>query len=302
MNLFWRRFAFAAIAAAVSACGQTQAAQPKVVAQVGATTITENQVQLRYQSALTAINGAGAPSGNAAMEAQVRDSVIRSLIFDTVIAQEAAYRGVGATASEINAQITQAETDAGGQNQLQTQLAAAGESMDSLRDEITARINEQNLEDYYAKDRVAMVLSTLSGGADFGAAAAQYSDGSNAAKNGSLGALNAQQITSQFSSATLDAVKALAVGDYTHNAIRTNAGYEILKLTAPGADSWTLQEILVAAPNPYTVRERPQWFSEEVFQAILDDCQAHRITVYGSDAASNPCSAPSPSPSASATP
>ena len=77
------------VAVLCASCGSGPASSSpsrQVIARVGATAITSDAFAVRLQSALTAVIQAGGPSNNPAMTAQVRASVLRSLLIDTVIA------------------------------------------------------------------------------------------------------------------------------------------------------------------------------------------------------------------------
>jgi len=234
------------------------------------------------------------------MQAQLRASVLRSLILDTIIAQEAAQAGVAATSSEISAQVSAAAQQAGSLAALQTSLAQAGGSITQFRDEIRSHMNEQRLEDLFASQRAQLVENQLAAGVSFASLVASMSDdtGTNA-KGGDLGALTA---------ATLDtgdqdfakAVRSLSVGAYTRAAVHDSGGYDIILLYAKAAASWSVRHILVAAPTPYTVKDRPEWFTGALFSAVTQYCQRNEIHIFISDAGANPCAgAPTlvPSPS-----
>jgi hypothetical protein len=286
----------AALTLALTACGSTAptpGAAGSEVAEVAGTVITQEQLDVRLQSALADIAAAGGPTSNAAMLTSVTATVIGSLIFDTVVAQEAQRLHVAASPNQVQDRIRQFTQDAGGATQLQAQLAAAGQSIAGLRDEITAEIDEQDVESYFAQARVQEVLQQLRQGAAFATLAGQYDDApDSAAKAGELGALTAAQVTSELGAAVLSAIRSLEPGQYTASPVRTSAGYEILEVEAVTPTTWTLREILVAAPQPYTVKERPDWFAEEVYYQIYEDCQAGRISLFGSYAkvkGADPC-------------
>jgi parvulin-like peptidyl-prolyl isomerase len=291
---------FAALALLVCSCGSSSASPSAVsdVASVAGTPITQTQLDVRLQSALADLSGAGGPTGNPQMLTSVTATVIGSLIFDTVVAQEASRLGMAASQSQVADRIRQFTQDAGGATQLQSQLAAAGQSMAGLRDEITSEINEENVEAYFAQIRAQQVITQLDQGSDFGSLVSQYSDSPDtASKGGQLGTLSAAQITSQLGPAVLTAVQSLHPGQFTPSPVRDSSGFEILLVDAVSAAGWTLREILVAAPQPYTVKERPDWFAEEVYYQIYQDCQSGRISLFGSYAkvpGADPCSAGSP--------
>ena len=295
--------------AALAACGSappTPSTSAKPAAKVGARTVTLDRFNIRLHSTLTAIQQAGGPaSPDPAMVTGVRASVLRSLILDEVIEQEAEYHGLTATNSQVQKEIDTDAQQAGGMGALQSQLAGAGGSLAQLEDEIRSQLNEQRLEDYFARQRAGQVERQLKAGADFATVAGAMSDdtGSNS-KGGDLGALSKDQLRSgdpHFSAA----VVSLPVGTYTTVPIHDSGGYDVIQVYARTATAWSVRHILVAAPAPYTVKDRPGWFTESLFTAVQHYCQADEIHVYISDAGANPCSgAPSSpaSPSATAPP
>ncbi|MDQ2960993.1 MAG: peptidylprolyl isomerase [Candidatus Dormibacteraeota bacterium] len=301
-----RRISACLLAVFCVACGSVSAPSPtpssEVIARVGSTAITSALFQLRLKSTLTSVSLAGGPTGNAAMTAQVRAGVLRSLLIDAVIAQEAAAAGVAATAAEIQSQIGQDAASAGGMSQLQSQLASLGGSLAQLTDEVRSSLNEQQLEDLFAKQRASEVEGKLGQGASVASLAPLYSDDSaSAPKGGELGSITRATISSgdgAFSTAVL----ALAVGQYTTTPVRDSQGYDIVQVEAASAAALTLRHIIVAAPQPYSARQRPAWFSEAIFEQLATDCAANQIAVYISNVGDNPCAAASPSASPGATP
>jgi len=286
----------------LAACGAPAPAASPPVAKVGTQTVALAVFDVRLQSALVAIQQAGGPSNpSRAMQTDVRASVLRSLILDSVIAQEAAYRGLAATAAQVQHEVDVDAQQAGGVNSLRSELAGAGGSIAQLEDEIRAQLNEQRLEDYFARQRATQIEEQLAGGADIATLAGTMSDDTgSSAKGGDLGAISAAQLDGgdpTFASA----VRSLSVGAYTHTAIRDSGGYDILELYAHTTSSWSVRHILVAAPLPYTVKDRPGWFTESLFAAVQQYCAAGKIHVYIADAGANPCSG-APAPSASPGP
>lgn len=272
---------------------------------MGSTVITKAALDVRLQSTLAAIHQGGGPSHNATMEANLRATVLRSLILDAVIAQEAVAQGVGVSDAQVQKEINTDAQQAGGVSQLQTQLASAGGSMAQLRDEIRSRVNEQRLEERFAQQRATLVEQTLQGGADFAQTAQQYSDDTGtSSKGGDLGALSAQDLATD-DAAFAAAVRGLAVNAYTTSPVHDSGGYDILQLYAHDATSWSVRHILIAAPAAYTVQDRPAWFAESLFATVAQDCQAGKIHVYLQNAGGDPCSgapslSPAPLPSAPA--
>ena len=306
----WRLWLIPLSAAAVAACGSTPHTTPSAVpvARVGSTVITQAAFNVRLTSTNTSIQQGGGPT-DSTMESGVRATVLRSLILDAIIAQEAASQGFAVTDREVQAEVAKDAKQVGGMSQLQSQLASAGGSLAQLQDEIRSQINEQRLEDRFAAQRAATVEQVLASGADFAQTATQYSDDSGtASKGGDLGAVSGQDLSSDdptFSAA----VHSLKVGAYTTTPLHDSGGYDILELYAATPTTWSLRHILIAAPVPYTVQDRPQWFAASLFTAVAQECKAGQIHVYLKNAGADPCSgAPdlstptpgSPTPSAAA--
>jgi len=273
-----------------------------VILVVGRDSVHQSLFDARLQATLTAAEQGGAPQqGSAQYPAflgELRARVLKSLIFDTVVAQEAGLRGVEASDADIDAEITVEEGNAGGAGQLDRQLAEAGGSRAQLRDLVRSRLNESRLEQLLAAERAGDALRQLSAGAVFADLARQLSDDDTSrAQGGALGELSLDQLKAG-DQAFLSAVTALKTGETTAQPVRDAAGFEILRLDAATRTSVTLHRILVAAPQPYTVRERPAWFTEAVLLAIADDCAGGQLRVL-INAGVQPCTAESsPTPAA----
>ncbi len=296
---------FVAVCAVVAtACASTTTSPgtpSPVIARVAADTITLAEFNVRYQSTIVAIQQSGGPVENAAQTTALRASILRSLILDTVIREEATKLGLAATAQQIQAQVAVDAQQAGGTSALETELAGAGGSIAQLDDEISSEINEQRLEDNFAQMRAAMVEQSLASGANFIATAKTFSDDTGtSAKGGSLDVLTSADL-SAYDAAFSAAVKALKVGEYTTTPVHDAGGYDILKLDAVSAKGWTVAHVLIAAPTPYSVMDRPAWFTESLFTALDQLCKAHQISVTLTNAGGNPCDTPAPTPSPSPT-
>ncbi len=268
---------------------------------MGNADITAAAFALRLQSTLTAVTQAGGPPNNPSMTAQVRASVLRSLLIDTVIAQEAAAAHVAASAAEVQSQVNADVQAAGGLPQLQTQLASLGGSLAQLRDEITSSLNEQKLEDVFARQRAAEIEQKLSAGSAFSTLASQYSDDTaTASKGGALGTIPRSQVQGDDPGYAA-AVLALQPGQHTNPAVHDAQGYDIVELQAATASTLTLSHIIVDAPQPYTVKERPPWFGEAIFESLAQDCAAGQIHIYIRNVGDDPCAAVSAGASPAAT-
>ena len=245
---------------------------PEVVAAVGGQSISREAFEARVTRTVTVAEQGGAPATGSAKYPQflaaVRTRVLQSLIIDTVIAQEAQARGLAASDGAIQAELDAEAADAGGMDKLIAQLGDVAGTRDqqqilaSERDAIRARLNEQSLEDFFARARAGDILQQLATGTGFDTLAKSLSDDqSSRDKGGDLGAVAIDQLN-QDDPAFLAGVNALAPGQLTTGPVRDNAGYEILRLDARSATSRSIHRILVAAPRPYTVQERPGWFSQ----------------------------------------
>ena len=235
------------------------------------------------------------------MTSQVRATVLRSLLIDTVIAQEADAAGV-AQPTPTSGAGERRHADRGWGAQLETQLASLGGSLAQLRDEIRSSVNEQKLEDVFAKQRAVEIEQKLAGGTAFATLAAQYSDDTtNASKGGALGAVPRSQVQGDDPTYAA-AVMALKAGQHTDPPVHDAQGYDIVELDASTASTLTLSHIIVDAPQPYTVKERPPWFSEAIFESLAQDCSAGQIHIYIRNVGDDPCAAASASASPGATP
>ena len=303
---FWKRWlwllpVYAAVLAGCGGAASTTPLNSTPVARVGSSVITQAAFNVRLQSTTTAIKQAGGPSAGASMTTGVRASVLRSLILDAVIAQEATALGLAMTDKELQAEIRKDAESVGGMNQLQTQLASAGGSIAQLEDEVRSQTNEQRVEDRFAQQRATMIEQTLAGGAEFPQTATSDSDDSGtASKGGDLGALSAQDL-SGGDQTFATAVHELNVGSYTTTPLHDAGGYDIIQVYAKTATTWSVRHILVAAPTPYTVKDRPGWFATSLFTAVAQACNAGQIHVYLKDTGADPCAGaptftPVPSP------
>lgn len=281
------------------------AAMPQPVAQVGAVTISSDLFDARLRSTITAIQQGGGPQpGSAQYDAflrRVRAQVLESLIIDARIGIEAQFQHIAASDADVQAELDASAQAVGGIDKLQQQQAEAGGSLDQLRDQIRARINEQRLEDLFARQRATSIEAELTTGTTFATLAMQLSDDDvSRSKGGDLGAISLDQLRAE-DAAFAAAVNTLAVGATSNPPVRDDAGYEILHLDASGPTTRSVHRILIAAPRPYTVKERPDWFTQSVLAAIAQYCDAGQIKVF-LDPSIQPCTAQPRSPSPGASP
>ena len=290
-------------AVVIAACASNQpapVAPSPVIARVGTDPITLAEFNVRYQSACTSIKQGGGDCSGGAAVTQVRAAILRSLITDTVIREEATRLGLAATSKEVATEVATDAQQAGGTSALETELAGAGGSIAQLEDEISSSINEQRVEDVFAQQRAASIEQMLAAGASFIATAKTDSDDSGttgtAAKGGDLGVLTAAQLKA-YDPAFAAAVTSLAVGAYTRTPVHDAGGYDIVMVYSKTAKGWGVRHILIYAGNPYNVTDRPGWFTEELFNQVNQLCAANQIEVSLTNAGGNPCAAARPSPS-----
>jgi SurA N-terminal domain/PPIC-type PPIASE domain len=277
-----------------------------VIARVAGDTITLAQFNTRYNSALVSIKQGGGPANNAAQTTQLRQTILGSLIIDTVMREEASALGLEATPKEIQAQVASDAAGDGGMSALETDLAGAGDSIAQLEDEIASDLNEQRLEDNFAKARAATIEQILATGAKFSATkfiatAKKYSDDTGtSAHGGDLGVLTQAQLTAD-DPAFATAVEGLAVGAYTTTPVHDAGGYDIVMLYSESSKGFGVRHILVYAGNPYNVMDRPNWFAESLFSQVATLCQQSEIEVTLTNAGGSPCARAleTPSPAAS---
>lgn len=289
-------------AIALAACGSSPAPAPEpstVIARVGPDAITLAQFNVRYQSACVSIQQGGGGCGSGVEVTSVRTAILRSLILDTVIREKATILGLEATAAEIAAEVATDAQQAGGMSALKAELASAGGSIAQLDDEISSNLNEERVENVFAEQRAAVVESMLAKGANFSATAKVYSDDSGstgtAAKGGDLGVLT-PTLLKTYDPAFASAVESTLVGKYTKTPVHDAGGYDILMVYSKSAKGWGVRHILIYAGQPYSVTDRPDWFTEALFAAVNQLCSVNQIEVTLTNAGGNPCSAPSPTP------
>jgi parvulin-like peptidyl-prolyl isomerase len=307
--MFQRRAAGAIVAVCaviLASCGSSPpapVAPSQVIARVASQTVTLAQFDARYHSALVSLEQGSAPANNPAQTTALRTTILRSLIVDTVIREEATMLGLEATPAEIQAEIATDAQQAGGMSALETELAGAGGSIAQLEDEISASLNEQRVENHYAQARATLIEKILATGANFATTARNFSDDTGtsttatgtSAKGGDLGILTAAELKT-YDPAFSAAVQALEVNAYTRTPVHDAGGYDILMLYSKSAKGWGVRHLLIYAGTPYNVTDRPSWFTESLFTKVRQLCTMNEITVTLNNAGGNPCTSPRPSP------
>jgi len=300
----WRSLVVMVALLLIAGCGSASSAAPSpVIATVGATSITQHLFEIRMASVSTSVAQGGGPTasaGSGAMTATLRAQVLKSLIFDAVITDAAEEAHIAATDQEVASEVAADTASAGGPDALATQLSEAGGSMDQLRDEIRSSSNEQRVEDLLARQRATEAIAALDAGTPFATVAADYSDDDTSnTKGGALGTTTLAQLATG-NAVFMTGVLALRAGQTSSSPIHDPSGYEIVRVDAATATTRTLHRILIAAPNPYTVRERPAWFAEAVLNRLATYCNMNQVHVFLAGAEPI-CVAPSPG-APSATP
>lgn len=285
--------------------GNAAATSDPVIARVGPDAIPRSIFDQRLGVVLVAVAQGGGPQTSdpayPAFLSQVRARVLKNLILDTIIAQQARARGVATSEAEISSEIQIEAQAAGGQDKLQTQLAEAGGSLATLRDETRSRLNEAHLEEVWAQDRANEAMRRLSTGSRFEDVATDFSDDAQTvARGGDVGSLSLDQLRAG-DQAFATAVLALAAGKVSPQPVRDDAGFEILRVDSVAATSRGVHRILIAAPRPYTAKERPQWFTTAVLLALSQVCSSNGLQV-SIDTSLQPCGSDTATPSAAAPP
>jgi hypothetical protein len=276
-----------------------------VIAQVGPDTVHQSLFDQRLSVVLVAVAQGGGPQKSdpqyPAFLSQVRARVLKNLILDTLIMQQARARNVATTDAEVASEVQIETAAAGGQNQLATQLAEAGGSLATLRDETRSRLNEAHLEEVWAQDRINEAIARLHAAARFEDVAADFSDDAQTnAKGGAVGSLSLDQLHAG-DAAFAGAVLALQSGQTSPQPVRDDAGFEIVRLDSISATARSIHRILVAAPRPYTAKERPAWFTQAVLLALSQVCASNSLSV-SIDTSLQPCGLDTPTPAGTSSP
>ena len=223
--------------------------------------------------------------------------MLRSLIVDIVIRQEATKLGLEATPGRDTGRGRHRRA-AGRREELRSRPSLRERAAPSLSSRMRSAPTSTSSASRTTSRRRAWRRSSrsLASGANFIATAKQFSDDSGTSANGGdLGVLTAAQLKT-YDPNFAAAVEALKVGAYTTTPVHDAGGYDILMLYSKTTKGWGVRHILIYAGNPYNVMDRPEWFAEALFSAIHQLCVANEISVTLTNAGGNPCTSPSPTP------
>ena len=249
------------------AAAQHRRRRPKpspVIARVGHDPITLAQFNIRYQSALRQHRAGWRRLRRAGSDHRsVRTAILRSLIIDTVIREEATKLGLEATprrsrrrspptrsrrgherAQDRARRRRWVDRPARGRDQLQPQRAAR-------RERLRATARRHGRVDAREAARTSAPPPSYS----------RTTPGTGSAKGGDLGVLTAATLKT-YDPAFAAAVESLPVGKYTKTPVHDAGGYDIVMLYSKSAKGWGVRHILIYAGNPYSVMDRPDWFAE----------------------------------------
>ena len=115
--------AVVALCAVLAACGSSKPTPAKpspVIARVGGNVITLAQFNIRYESAYTSIAQGGGSGGGPVAVTQLRAAILRGLISDTIIREEATKLGLESTPKEAAATVATDAQQTGGMSALET--------------------------------------------------------------------------------------------------------------------------------------------------------------------------------------
>lgn len=182
---------------------------------------------------------------------QVEKYVLSQLEAEALIAQLAAENHVTVSNAEITAEINQLASHNGGQQTLLKVLNQTyGWNLSDLRSVIYKELLQQKLQTKVttgaaaqtaALDQAQDVLKQVKSGGDFTALAQKYSQASDASSGGDLGNVSKSQLPVQEQSV----VSSLPAGGVS-NVIKTQYGYDIVKVVADNADgTYHVQHILI---------------------------------------------------------
>jgi len=192
----------------------------KVLARVNGTPITENTLTLYQQQ-----RQGRAPGGN-----QDRKAILEEIISLELVRQDGEARGVDKS-PEVQAQIAQQRRAVIASAAFQKQLESnpiTDEELKALYDEKTQAGNEYKARHILVDDKAKAesLIAELDKGADFAELAKEHSTGPSGKSGGDLGWFSPKSMVKPFS----DAVVGMEKGSYTHEPVKTQFGWHIIKL------------------------------------------------------------------------
>ncbi len=183
------------------------------------------------------------PQGAAQLE-QIKQQVLDNLIDDVLVTQDAAKQGITVSDAELEAEIQNGISVAGGQAKFDEQLKRNGQTLDEARavvrtellyQKVLAKVvgNIQTAEQVHARDirvdsqaTAQNILAQIQAGADFGQMARQFSqDATTASNGGDLGWFPRGKLAEKE---VEDAVFALQPGQIS-NVIQGALGFHIVQ-------------------------------------------------------------------------
>jgi parvulin-like peptidyl-prolyl isomerase len=181
---------------------------------------------------------------------QIKQHALDKLKSDAVIAQLASQKKVKVSDKEINDLLNELYKRYGGKDTLlKTLNQIYGWNMGDLHSVVYKQLLAKKLEekvtadpalDAQAKTKAQDVLSKVKAGGDFGELAKQYSQSSDASTGGDLGNFTKGQLPDEVQKAA-DALQPGQVSD----AVKTQYGYEIIKVLDKSGESTHAQHILI---------------------------------------------------------
>jgi hypothetical protein len=202
--------------------------------------------------------------GKAELE-QSRKTVIKKLLEDALIAQEAKKEKVTLTKKEIDEKYNDYITANGGPKAFDDILKnfygvsrAEFKTLDFvpnlLRAKLTDKINQQENTTQASQKRAKEVLAKIKAGEDFAKLAKSYSeDVTTAGKGGDMGFFNKTKVVPEIAAAAFS----MKVGQVS-DLIRTVYGYHIIKITDKKGDQVRASNILIK------VKDFSEWLSDDV--------------------------------------
>lgn len=217
------------------------------------------QARLKVTSARDPFAGMPEALPSPAPSQRLEDLTIEQLIRETIIAEQAAQRGIKITDQDVSMRITQLRDSAGAATFKQA-LARNGFSDQSFRDYERALLTEVALLHAMARQRADSAASDLKTGQSFDAVVTKYNDDQGtAARHGDIGWLRPADLPEP---PLASAVERLQPGAIT-GVVETNRGFVIARVLERRVDQVHLAVILVLAPTVDMISPQgtPAWFT-----------------------------------------
>jgi hypothetical protein len=197
-----------------------------------------------------------------AQEVRIEDRAAADLVDEALLSQDASRNHLSITEKDIDGEMSAAKTLAGGDAAFQKFLNDYGYDVNTMRQQLRARLTEVRLENKLAADRIDAAVAMLKTGAAFTDVAKKYSDDPQSAATGGELSLTTDQLKN-LDPEVLPALSGLKPGDQTTAPVHATNGWYLFKLLTRDTGGIKVDVVYVFAPDAahYRVQQRPQWFS-----------------------------------------